>query len=77
MSSKMSVDDYCIYGESKGCIFLVAHMLAYSMDWPPQISYHGKDYKFNSNEFMEDWMVGYYSGHARYVEIDNPYPIAK
>jgi hypothetical protein len=39
------------------------------MEWPTNLFYIGKVFKFECNEVMKDWMVGEYSGHAKYVEI--------
>lgn len=51
--------------------YVVADMLQIGRNWPPIIldGKLGKSYKFECNEVMEDWMVGNYSGHAKYVEI--------
>jgi hypothetical protein len=42
-----------------------------AMDWPEIIhdGKHGKSFKFQSNEVMEDFMVGKFSGYASFVEV--------
>ena len=51
--------------------YVTADMLEIGRDWPTTIQdgKSGSTFKFASNEVMEDWMIGNYSGHARYVEV--------
>jgi hypothetical protein len=70
--AKMRGGDYIIYSVgSNGEMHVVADMLAHGMEWPTVIHdpKTGKDFSFRCNEVMEDWMVGRYSGHAKYIEI--------
>jgi len=69
----MNSDSYHVWsaGERRGetpYILVVAEMSAMGMHWPPIIHYEDKIYQFCSNEAMQDWMIGEYSGHAKYVE---------
>jgi len=51
--------------------YVVANMLEFGREWPTFIHDPKDDvtYKFECNELMQDWMIGNYSGHAKYVEI--------
>lgn len=65
--------DYRVYTQEEEkvgtSIYVVADILTMGWDWPPIIIYEGKEYKFLRNEVMEDWMVGNWGGHAKYLEI--------
>ena len=65
----MTTSDYRIRSVSDDGIMLVlAHMSGISLSWPSIIQdEHGKTYMFRSNEFMEQWMVGDFSGYAKYI----------
>jgi hypothetical protein len=67
---KMSASDYRVYtiDTEGGTLYAVADMLAMGYTWPPVIVEDGISYHFDSNEVMEPWMTGEYSGHAKYVE---------
>ena len=71
----MMVDDYRIYAQTEEqigtSIYVVADILTMGWNWPLKLTYRGKEYKFLRNEVMEDWMVGNYGGHAKYIEILN------
>lgn len=50
--------------------YVVADMLEISSQWPLIIyDKDGTKYSYISNEAMEDWMVGNFSGHAKYLEF--------
>ena len=51
--------------------FVTADMLEIGREWPIRIrdGKTGSEFTFICNEVMEDWMVGNYSGHAKYLEI--------
>lgn len=65
--------DYRVYTQEEEqvgtSIYVVADILTMGWDWPPTITYEGKEYKFFRNEAMEDWMIGNWGGHAKYLEI--------
>lgn len=63
----MSAADYLIYAFDSDSVYVVADMLAYGLCWPTTIKHKGVTYKFAHNEVMQDWMVGNYSGHAKYT----------
>jgi hypothetical protein len=66
---KMHPTDIWIY-ENKGSeVFVVASILSFGMEWPRNLNYVGKVFQFQTNEVMEDWMIGEYGGHAKYIEI--------
>jgi hypothetical protein len=71
----MAEKDYVIrsvhFTEPKHTMYVMAHFSGMSMTWPPLITdgKGGKTFKFVCNEVMEDFMVGNYSGHAKYVEV--------
>lgn len=69
----MRPGDYRVYAQAEEqvgtSIYVVADILTMGWDWPETISYKGKDYRFKSNEVMEDWMIGNWGGHAKFVEI--------
>jgi hypothetical protein len=70
---KMSENDYTIRSvSSNGELKAMAHFSGMSMKWPTEIydNKTGKTFRFASNEPMEDWMVGNYSGFAKYILID-------
>lgn len=50
---------------------ITADMLQHGREWPLVIedAKTGARFSFISNEAMEDWMIGNYSGHAKYLEI--------
>jgi len=68
---KMGPGDYQIYGVGSGHLWVVAGILTMGWDCPLQIIHRGKTYKFSNNEPMEDWMIGDWGGHAKYVEVPN------
>lgn len=68
---KMGPGDYQIYGVDAGYLWVVASILTMGWDWPLQIIHRGKTYKFSNNEAMDDWMIGEWGGHAKYVEVPN------
>lgn len=51
--------------------YITADMLEFGKDWPLVIEDKktGAKFSFICNEVMEDWMVGNYSGHAKYLEF--------
>jgi len=51
--------------------YVTADMLEVGREWPSVIvdGKGGKSFQFVCNELMQDWMIGNYSGHAKYVEI--------
>ncbi len=63
--------DYRIYASDVNKMFVVARMSAIGDRWPDTIINpdSGLTYNFKSNEIMEDWMIGNYSGHAKYIRI--------
>lgn len=69
----MSPSEYLIYGQADETvgtsIYVVAGYSGLGWDWPPTLAYEGKFYIFQCNEPMETWMVGHFSGHAKYIEI--------
>jgi hypothetical protein len=67
---KMTSDEYRVIYISDTELRVAADMLAYSKDWPPSITREGRTYQFSTNEPMERWMAGEYSGHAKYIAID-------
>ena len=66
---KMQPGDYQIYGKGSDHIWVVSGLLTYSMEWPDRITNRGRVYKFASSEPMEEWMVGDWGGHAKYIEV--------
>jgi len=66
---KMQPGDYQIYGVGSDYIWVVSGLLTYSMEWPDRIVNRGKTYKFGSNEPMDEWMIGVWGGHAKYIEV--------
>lgn len=74
-SRKMTEDDYVIYSvrftEPKETMQVLANFSGMALEWPPFITdgKGGKTYKFVCNEVMEDFMVGRFSGHAKYEEV--------
>lgn len=66
---KMHPTDVWVYENDGRELRVVANMMCFSMDWPDRLFYIGKTFKFQCNEVMKDWMIGEYSGHAKYVEI--------
>jgi hypothetical protein len=70
---EMSENDYTIRSvSSSGELKAMAYFSGMSMKWPAEIHYFKTDqtFRFVSNEPMEDWMVGNYSGFAKYILID-------
>jgi hypothetical protein len=51
--------------------YVVADMLEFGCEWPLVIHDNktGAKFSFITNEVMEDWMTGNYSGHAKYLEF--------
>ena len=64
---KMVEVDYKVYGVGTSDISVYAYFSGAQKDWPPYIEYCESLYRFNSNEVMQPWMVGDYSGHAKYL----------
>ena len=70
---KMRKDDYTIFDLNKtGDMIVLAFYSGMCMKWPDTIHDEKTDetYKFASNEVLEDWMVGNYSGCAKYILIE-------
>ena len=70
---KMIEDDYRIRSVSSNEVMsVVSYFSGIALEWPPLIQYKKTDetYKFVSNEVIEDWMIGNYSGHAKYILIE-------
>ncbi len=73
----MDDEDFQIYKVSlendkeKESIYAVARFSGMGLDWPRVVKHCGKYYKFASNEVMEDWMIGNYSGHAKFSLTNN------
>jgi hypothetical protein len=67
---KMRPDDYHVYSISDGVMMVVAHFSGMALEWPSAIENVQSRYKFQSNEAMEDWMIGNYSGHAKYQLVE-------
>ncbi len=57
--------------DGKSVLYAMARFSGMSMDWPEIIrdEKSDKSFKFQSNEVMEDHMVGCYSGYASFVEV--------
>ena len=69
----MIEDDYRIRSVSSNEVMsVVSYFSGIALEWPPLIQYKKTDetYKFVSNEVIEDWMIGNYSGHAKYILIE-------
>lgn len=67
---KMTEQDYKVYGVGdNGDVYVVANFAGISKEWPTTLTVDELDYKFVSNEAMEDWMLGNYSGHAKYESV--------
>jgi hypothetical protein len=64
---KMLPTDYRVYWTNGPDLFLISYFSGMTDEWPPIVRHDNRDYKFASQEFMETWMVGQYSGHAKYV----------
>lgn len=67
----MGPGDYKIYSIGAGHLGVVAGILTNGWVWPAEITHREKTYKFATNEVMEDWMIGEWGGHAKYVELPN------
>ena len=67
---KMHADDCRVYsiGDS---MMVVATFAGMGRDWPDTLvdKTTGTIYIFQSNEPMQDWMIGNYSGHAKYIKV--------
>lgn len=65
---KMSPQDYHVYIEQDDGkeIRAVSHFSGMTSAWPSTIHHCGKTYNFVTQEVMQDWMVGNFSGTARY-----------
>lgn len=75
---KMNEGSYRIYSimfferEDGLCqAYVVADMSEFGRVWPIVIhdDKHEISFRYESNEVMEPWMAGKYSGYAKYVEI--------
>jgi len=64
---KMVDADYKVYGVGTSDISVVAYFSGAQKEWPPYIEHRGFLYRFNSNEVMQPWMIGDYSGHSKYL----------
>ncbi len=69
---KMIKKDYAVYNSGASAdgqleLNVVAHFSGMGLEWPKTIVHEGKEYKYECNEAMKGWMVGKYSGHARYL----------
>lgn len=70
---KMSKDDYRIQSvSSDGTMIVLAYFSGMGLEWPATVHNDKTDqtFTFVSNEFMEQWMVGNYSGVAKYTLIE-------
>ena len=70
---KMTKYDYQICCVDRDNLFLAANLLAHGLEWPAVVVYESASYEFVSNEVMKEWMVGNFSGHAKYVKISTNY----
>lgn len=69
---EMSENDYTIRSvSSDGELKVMAHFSGMLMKWPAKIhdDKTNQTFRFASNEPMENWMVGNYSGFAKYILV--------
>ena len=75
MRVQMIEKDYVIrsvrLSEPKYTMLVMAYYRGMGLEWPPFITCdkYEKTFKFVCNEPMEDFMVGNYSGYAKYEEV--------
>ena len=66
---KIAPGEWKVVRIAPGAIFIVADINTVGLDWPLTILHGNKFYRFKSDELMQDWMIGVWSGHAKYVEV--------
>lgn len=68
---KMSPQDYHVFHVGDDGLHAAAHFRGMTSEWPATIVHYQKKYNFETQEVMEDWMVGSFAGHAKYTLVDN------
>jgi len=69
MSLVMNREDIDIFFSTDEELRVVVNFGGMCRTWPTIITTEVGDYKFKCNDFMQEWMIGDYSGTARYERI--------
>lgn len=68
----MTIDDYTIVNCTDEYLVALGDMLSYDKEWPSEIVYKERTYRFSGLEPMPAYATGNYHGCAKY-ERHNPY----